>query len=662
MSKLKDLLAAIDEEDENPQDEVEVFADSVKQALELAARELRVDISSLDYDILEKGTKGVLGMGRQPYRVLVRQLKTEHEEKYTDLEELDQKFARPSDTDQDLRPAEKIQEGKYKIRVTRSGVWLTVTPASSGRRMVETSDIQNRLLAMRIANADLKKLEKEVRAPSNKPIKIGDWAPNPEYDGTLTVEMSEDEMKVFVHFVPPRFSGCHVEADEVISALKRAGVVSGIQEQRIKEYLDFMDYSRPLLAAEGVPPRHGKDSYVDYKVRVNKNNVSFSEDEKGQVDFKNLDLLENVVVGQMLAVKVPAQQGIPGRTVTNRVLPAKSGKDVPFRYGKGTMLSEDGTELSAEINGQVVFLNQKISVEPVYIVKGDVSLETGNVVFLGSVVIGGNVQDNFVVKAAGNIEVKGSVGKAFLEAEGDIIVRQGMNGREEGKIESTGGSVYANFIQLCHVYAEKDVIASEGILHSRVDAVNRVLCHGKRAKIVGGLIRAGDEVNASVIGADSFTKTEVRVGINPKVLQQISDMENVKKQVEEDLEKLNKDVTTLNSQKLVSGGKLPPDKVEMLQKLIQQKEKGQSRIDEIKMELEELKEYMGMLEQKGKVCAEKVVYPGVEIFIKDKRFAAKDPYNHIKFSLEGGEIKLSEYEKPEISEEVSRIARIRKRR
>ncbi len=663
MSKLKDLLAAIDDEEDNPQDEIEVFADSVKQALELAARELRVDISSLDYDILEKGTRGVMGLGRQPYRVLIRQLKSDHEDKYTDLEELDQKFAKAPETDIEYRPAEKVQqEGKFKLRVTRSGIWLTVTAASPGRRNVESGDIQNRLMAMRIANADLKKIEKEVRSPSNKPVKIGDWSPNPEYDGTITVEMAEDEMKVFVHFVPPRFSGCHVEADEVVSALKKAGVVSGIQEQRIREYLDLMDYSRPLLAAEGVPPRHGKDSYVDYKVRVSKNNVSFSEDEKGQVDFKNLDLLENVVVGQILAVKVPAQQGVPGRTVTNRVLAAKSGKDVPFRYGKGTMLSEDGTELSAEINGQVVFLNQKISVEPVYVVKGDVSLETGNVVFLGSVLIGGNVQDNFVVKAAGNIEIKGSVGKAFLEAEGDIIVRQGMNGREEGKIESTGGSVYANFIQLCHVYAEKDVIASEGILHSKVDAVNRVLCHGKRAKIVGGLIRAGDEVNASVIGADSFTKTEVRVGINPKVLQQISDMENVKKQVEEDLEKLNKDITTLNSQKLVSGGKLPPDKEEMLQKLNQQKEKGQNRIDEIKMELEELREYMGMLEQKGKVCAEKVVYPGVEIYIKDKRFAAKDPYNHIKFSLEGGEIKLSEYEKPEISEEVSRIARIRKRR
>jgi uncharacterized protein (DUF342 family) len=423
-----------------------------------------------------------------------------------------------------------------------------------------------------------------------------------------------------------------------------------------------MDYSHPLLAAEGQPPRHGKDAYVDYKVRIDKSDVTFAEDEKGQVDFKSLDLLENVVVGQLLAVKVPAEQGVPGRTVTNRILPARSGKDVLLRHGKGTILSEDGTELTAEINGQVVFMAGKISIEPIYYVKGDVSLETGNIVFLGSVVVGGSVQDNFIVKAAGNIEVKGSVQKAFLEAEGDIIVRQGIVGRDEAKIESTGGSIYANFIQSANIYAERDVIVSEGILHSRVDAANRILCHGKRARMVGGVIRAGEEVNARDIGSDSFTKTEVKVGINPKVLQQVTDLDTSKRQVSEELEKLKKDVTTLTVLKNNSGGRLPADKEEMLQKMSQQKKKTEERFNELNIELEELKAYLGMLEQKGKVCAEHTIYPGVDIYIKDKRFPVRDPYNYIKFSMEGGEIRLSEYEKPELSPEVSRKTIMRRRR
>lgn len=660
MSKLKELLLGLEDEGGFEGDEVEVYADSVRQALDLAARELKVDVSTLDYEIIEKGTKGFMGIGRQPYHVLIRPSRTAEE--YDDLDLIDKKLSKTSSTDLEIKSMPRFADGKLTIRVTKSGIWLIVTKPIGGGKEVDVAEINNKLYSMRIGNADAKKIEKEVRHASGKPVKIGEWIPNAEYDGTMTVEVTEDEMKTFAHFAAPRFAGRHMEADDILDALKKNGVVFGIDEEGIKNYLEKMDYSRPLVAAKGQPPRHGKDAYLDYKVRIERSDISFSEDEKGQVDFKNLDLLENVVVGQVLAVKIPAEEGIPGRTVTNRVLPARSGKDVPVKYGKGTILSDDGMELTAEINGQVVFQTGKISVEPVFFVKGDVSFETGNIVFLGSVLVNGSVQDNFVVKAAGNIEVKGSVQKAFLEAEGDVIVRQGIMGRDEAKIESTGGSVYANFIQSANVYAEKDVAASEGILHSRIDAGNRILCHGRRARIVGGVIRAGEEVNARIIGSDSFTKTEVRVGINPKVLQQATDLDDMKRQIEAEYEKVKKDVTTLTVLKNNSGGRLAPEKEELLGKLQQQKQKGENRLTEIGLQLDELKAYLNILEQKGKICAEQQVFPGVEIFIKDKRFPVRDPYNYIKFSLEGGEIRLSEYEKPDISEQMSRKTMMRRRK
>lgn len=659
VNKIKELLKNLEDDEEPSGDGVEVYADSVKQALELAARELKVDISYLDYSILEKGTKGLFGFGRQPYKVLV--IPTKSPDAYKDVSEIESKISKSFSGDIDIRTAGKYADGKFKVRTTKSGIWLTVTAPRGGGGRIAVADINNKLFSLKIGNTNAKRIDKEVEKPSGKPVKIGEWTPNPEYDSTLTVEISDDEMKAFVHFVPPRYSGRHMETDDVIDSLKRSGVVLGINEEQIKDYLEKMEYTNPLLAAEGQKTRNGSDAYIDYKVRIDKSDINFAEDEKGQVDFKNLDLLENVVVGQVLAVKVPSQQGIPGRTVTNRILPAKSGKDIPFRYGKGTILSEDGTELTAEINGQVVYQSGKISVDPVFFVKGDVSLETGNVVFLGSVVVGGSVQDNFIVKAAGNIEIKGSVQKAFLEAEGDIIVRQGIMGRDEAKIESTSGSVYANFIQSAKVYAEKDVIASEGIIHSNVDAGNRIICNGKRARIVGGLLRAGEEVNARNLGSDSFTKTDVRVGINPKVLQQVSDIENLKNQVSDELEKLKKDVATLTISKSSSGGHLPKDKEELFTKLSTQKQKTEERLNELTLELEELKAYLGMLEHKGKVCAEQTMFPGVEIYIKDKRFPVKDPYNFIKFSLEGGEIRLSQYEKPVLGDDTGKPGMRRRR-
>ncbi|MBE8355780.1 DUF342 domain-containing protein, partial [Leptospira interrogans serovar Pomona] len=108
-------------------------------------------------------------------------------------------------------------------------------------------------------------------------------------------------------------------------------------------------------------------------------NVSFREDEAGRVDFKDLDLIEAVVVDQLLAEKIPAEKGKYGRTLFNELLPAKDGADTDLKQGKGTILSEDRSKLTAEVNGQVLFATGRLSVETVYRVNGDIGIKTGNV-------------------------------------------------------------------------------------------------------------------------------------------------------------------------------------------------------------------------------------------------------------------------------------------
>lgn len=652
MSRLKELMSEIEDVEDQSDDGIEVYADSIREALDLAAEELDVDITVLDYEVLAKGTRGFFGFGRQPYHILVRQVieTAEHD----DLDELERKLAGEHVPGVSVPAKKKDEDGNFKVRVTRSGVMVTVNPPRGKGKKADLNDITNKLYSMRITNPDMKVLQKEADKPSGSPTKIAEWTPNPDLDSSLRVEMAEDEMHAYVHFTPPRYNGRHLDVDEVLNALKNYGIVAGIKEDRIREYLDEMDYTSPLVAAEGTKAHHGKDAYIDYKVRVDQNSVNFEEDESGRVDFKDLDLIENVVVGQVLAVKVPAEEGVPGRTVTNQVLPAKSGKDTKVQHGKGTILSEDGRELTAEINGQVVYKGGKISVEPVFVVNGDVSLDTGDIVFLGSVVVSGSVQDNFSVKAAGNIEVKGTVQKAILEAEGDVLVRQGIMGREEGRVESTGGSVYAKFIQNANIVAEKNVIVPEGIIHSNIDAGEGIFSIGRRARIVGGRIRAGDEVNARFIGAEGSTNMEVKVGINPKLLQQIEDITKRREKNNEEIEGMSLNLKTLQTQNKTT--RLSEEKLQRLEELESQHEKLTKRNEELDAELKELEQYINMLEQKGKICAEKTCYPGVHLWVKDKDFQVKDEYHNIKFAMEGGEIRLSEYEKPDLGEETQRMA------
>ncbi len=661
MASLKDLFLEIEDPDSGDFDDnsIEVYADSVKQALEIAANELGVEISNLDYEVVEKGTKGLFGMGRLPYRVIITPLKINEE--HDDLDDIEMKLTggyTPSINIDDKKDA----DGTFSVRVSKTGIWLKVTKNRGKGFPVAVEAVENKCFSLRLGDFDKAAIAKAVKKADGEKVKIGSWLPNPAYDSTMRVEVTDDELRAFVYFNAPKFSGRHLDYDDVLDGLRNAGVVTGIKDDVIKAYLEEMDYKKPLLAAEGQPPRDGKGAYIDYKVKIDKSTIKFEEDDSGKVDFKNLELLENVVVGQLLAVKVPLEEGIPGRTITNRVLTAKSGKDTAIKYGKGTILSEDETELTAEINGQVVFKVGRISVEPVFVVSKDVSLETGNIVFLGSVIIQGSVLDNFEVKAAGNVEVKGTVHKAFIEAEGDIIVHQGISGKDGARVESTGGSVFAKFAQNSNIIAERSVVIPEGILHCRVDAGEKIYSIGKKAKIAGGIIRAGDEVNAGYLGAEGSTRTVIRVGVNPKMLQQIDDLTDAKKLLEDELTTLRLDLKTLNTQKRNSGGKLSDDREKMLVDLTAREEKQGGRFDEVAGELSELNEYMNMMEHKGKVCAEKTAFPGVEVYIKDKDFKIRDNYNHVKFSLEGDEIDISEYDAPVFIEGSQRITTVVRRR
>ena len=174
-----------------------------------------------------------------------------------------------------------------------------------------------------------------------------------------------------------------------------------------------------------------------------------------------------------------------------------------------------------------------LSVHDMFTINGDVGIGTGNITFLGSIMVTGSIEDNMHVKAAGTIEVAGTVQKSFVEAEGDIIVRQGIIGRDNASIESTAGSIYGKFLQNATCMAEADVVMGENIMHSRVYAGGNVVCNGKRAQLVGGEIICGGVVRVKSLGAMAATPTLIMAGVNPRAMQQMKQIAQIEKQLRE---------------------------------------------------------------------------------------------------------------------------------
>jgi hypothetical protein len=301
------------------------------------------------------------------------------------------------------------------------------------------------------------------------------------------------------------------------------------------------------------------------------------------------------------------------------------------------------------MNGQVILSGDRIHVEPVYTVTGDVNLKTGNILFLGTVVVTGNVEDGFSVKAAGNIEVMGSVGKGDLDAEGDIIVHRGITGKSTGSVKC-GKSVWSKFIENARVEAGELVVVSDGIINSEVYANRRIICKGKRAAIVGGRTRASEEINAKILGSVAGMETVLEVGYDPKGREHLADLIRRDGEITTEQGDIQLNMKTLENQ-LRARKQLPKERISAYNDMKQRKITLLGEQKRVREEITELQSYLSQLKVQGKISASGAVYPGVKINIKDAYLEVRNDFKGVTFLSEGGTVKVTKYE--ESDEDIS---------
>lgn len=705
MKKLKEILKKI-LDDENSISSIEITSTSLEEALQEAAEKLGVSLAELDYEIESFGNKGLMGVGKKDFKIKVYKAKSALEA----FEDFGEVVEDAEDIGLSIEEEIKDKDGEAFLRITSHGALLKiVSPVGSGKAIPE-SEVINIITTRGLQNFDRDIVKKLIKQANGEYSKIGEVPINPINDSGASIQISQDEMKAYLIITPPKSSGCDLETDEIVSILKSNGVVVGVKNDVLNKLMDYPIYNDPILVAEGVKVKNGKDSEIHYNFNVNKDEIHLTE-EDGKVDFKNLNIIQNVVAGQILATKEPATRGEPGRTVTNKLIMQKEGKEISIVPGKNTHLTEDGLSIISDKNGQVMLYAGKVTVEEVFTVPGDVNLKTGNITFLGTVVIQGSVEDGFSVKASGNIEIHGGVGKCVLEADGDIIISQGFMGKHEGTIRA-GKSVYAKFIENAKkVDAYEGVYVQDGIMNSLIDATKEITCVGKRATIVGGRLRAGELVKSKTLGSGANVFTIVEVGIDPKKRQRLdelneerdkaykekepldanlSNLDNIRKgnkllyntietasfsailkrlTIEEDVKRLltlyvkNEEETAfvldeqLTSEQrktakdiVAKVGYLPPEKEELYEKLLEQAEKLNLIISKAQEEIDEIERYLSQLKSNAKIVGSKIVYPGVKIYIKNAFLEIKTEYKKVSFYLQGTEVNVSPYTEEEKDE------------
>ncbi|MDR0497054.1 MAG: FapA family protein [Treponema sp.] len=611
---------------------------TLEAAVAEAAVLLDLPIRKLEYEITEKGESGFLGRGKKNWAIKAYPRVSVSGVELEGAGDLDDGF--------DMARINEDADGDVFINLSSDGVFLkAVPPRGRGHRATDSEAIAL-LNSRHVSNFDRALVSMVVKNAEGEYVRVGEFEYQPTNDSMVTVEISDTEMKALITVTPPGVGGCDISVETYLSFLKNNRVLYGIKEDYLREFADRPIYKEKIVVAEGLPAVDGRNAYIQYNFETDQTKIKLREGSNGRIDFKDTNIIKNVVENQPLARKIPAEQGTMGYTVTGKVIHAANGKDIPILLGKNVRIGDDGATIIADMNGQVIVAGGKINVEPVYTVDGDVNLKTGNIIFLGAVEIKGNVEDGFSVKAAGNIVVNGTVGKAELDAEGDIIVNQGITGKSEGVIRA-GKSIWARFIENAIIEAGNMVVVSDGIINSQIDAFKRIICRGKRAHLVGGRLRASEDINAKILGSPtSGTETVCEVGIDPKSKEQLENLAAKKIEMEKQLEELQLNLQTLISIKKQRKS-LPEDKEVQMGEFMDRRQILMTDLQKNKEEAGKIQEILNTIKTRGKVSASSKVYPGVKIIIRDALNDIRTEYKAVTFVLENNLIRVVKYEEPD---------------
>ncbi len=486
-----------------------------------------------------------------------------------------------------------------------------------------------------------------------------------EGPGQVFVEISEDEMTAKITVIPPQDPGDKwVSLDEVKAALQRQNVVFGVDESRMAEVGEEItrmsaekDTAEPLEyeVAFGTPVQNGEDARIDfvYKEALKEQQVQSEtpvageETEDGRIDYRALHKIENVAKGTVLARKIPPSKGTPGKTVTGRAIEPKEGKNIEIVASRGVIVNPDNPdEWIADTDGQVIMKENKLSVMSLYEVNGDIDFSTGNVDFVGTVVVRGDIKDGFKVYTGEDLIVNGVVEAAEIKAGGKLTIAGGISGSDRARV-SCQGDANIKYIRNAHVEVGGSLTVNQAIMHSQVKVGTKVTVAGKKGVIVGGQVIAGEEVNAASMGSNFATPTEVVVGEAVGLRDELQRIENELKTHMENLEKTKKGISFLKDLQQKSGGNLPAEKKELLTKLTRAQFKLMADVkalSEKKGEMERKEKEVGEERRKhAKVLCLGVIHTGVKITINKASRQISEELKYCSLTEVEGEIKVGPY-------------------
>ncbi len=464
-----------------------------------------------------------------------------------------------------------------------------------------------------ISLAELVELEQTTATPAAFPTeqaatmsRPGNINPALRCDAIPKVVISDSKLEANMCVFAPQFGGKDVTVEAMKQVLKDEHVKFGIDEAMLDEIASNKLYDKVFTVARGNPAIDGEDGFVKNMYEQVKKLVP-RKLEDGSVDFRDLGLVVNVKENDIICEITYETLGEMGMNVYGQEIHPRPGKAPIVPQGTNTVLSADKTKLYAAASGNLIYKGGAFSVETTFIIHEDVCVSTGNINFLGDVVINGSVQEGFCVTAGKSITVKGMVSGATLIAQEDITVK---NGVFNSTVTSAIGNINIGF-------GENDTITTRGNLTStsligcKIKIEGDLECVKNPGAIVGGECSVMGNFHVAQLGHKNYIHTIISVGSVTNLVMEMDALEKQCAEIDEYIGKINTSIEFLQEKKR-NGEHLDESKEAYISSAIRLKVQKAMDKKPLRARIEEIQHIINAKEELS-VKITKHIYPNVRI-------------------------------------------------
>ncbi|WP_139786718.1 DUF342 domain-containing protein [Desulfamplus magnetovallimortis] len=326
-------------------------------------------------------------------------------------------------------------------------------------------------------------------------------------DQYLELTVSNDKIEAFIRKKKELKSEI-VNLSSLLYFLKKKRITYGIiSDEEIEKWL--MESTpeadeKPFVIARGVKPIAGQDGSVNYLFRTDYTNPGKIMKD-GSIDFRDKGDMPYVNKDTLLAIKTPFKEGISGVDVFGIKIMPQEPFDPPFTSGNGTIISEDKLQITSAANGQPhVDIMGNITVNDELVIKGDVDLKTGNVIFKGNIVVNGIIKEGMTVKGI-NLTAKEIEG-ATIDLKGDLNVANGISHTTVKAV----GNIHTKFVNSSQITGFGDFTVEKEIVDSNL--ILSGSCNVLRGTVMASTLNARKGIETKQVGTIASKPSNLVVG------------------------------------------------------------------------------------------------------------------------------------------------------